>query len=137
MILKKEGQTGIEYLIILGFVTFAIISILLLAYFYSSMIQDSLVINQVETFARKIVASAESVFYSGEPSKATVSANLPSGVKSIEIIENSLVFTIETSSGISKTAFKSNVPISGNISPTPGLKKIQLIAQENNVLISS
>jgi len=134
----KSGQVSIEYLIIVGFVTFVVIGILGIALFYSGTIQDRIVITQVENFANKLVSSAESVFYAGEPSKATITVYLPEGVKSIVIDEDedSIIIEVQTSSGVNKILFSSNVPISGTIDNNYGLKKIMVEAVGDEVVIN-
>lgn len=133
---KKRAQVSIEYLIIVGFVVAVLIGIISLAFFYSGTIKDRIKMTQINNFANKIISTSESVFYAGEPSKATISVYLPENVKEIEIIENSLVLTFQASSGLNKISFSSQVPISGSININPGLKKIQAVAEETQVVIS-
>ena len=85
----------------------------------------------------KVISSSESVFYAGAPSKATISTYLPEGVVDIEIIENSIVISMQTNSGISKTSFSSKVPIEGSISTASGIKKIKIEAIQDKVLIGN
>lgn len=132
----RKSQAGIEYLIVIGFVTLAIISIIFIAYFYSGMARDRIVLNQVEVFANKIINSAESVFYAGEPSRAYVTAYLPAQVTSIEIIDKNIVIVTSTSSGNAKRAFSSKVQLQGSISTGEGAKRIKLQAEQDKVLIS-
>jgi hypothetical protein len=132
----KRGQVGIEYMVIVGFITFAIMAILALAVYYSEETKDRIRLNQVENFAVRIINNAESVFFSGEPSKLTLKPYLPEGVKNIQIIEDSLVFTIKTSSGDNVVSYKSKVPIQGTISSGEGIKKIILEAQDNYLQIT-
>lgn len=134
---KNKAQIGVEYLIIVGMVTFVVTSILLLAFFYSNSSKDVMKLNQANSFAAKVIAACESTFYSGEPSKTTIEVYLPEGIKSIEILEDNLVLTVSTNSGISKSAFKSKVPITGNISNFPGIKKIKIEANSNSIAISN
>ncbi len=133
-----SGQVSIEYLLIIGFVTFFVVVVLGTAFFYSGSIRDSMRVTQVNNYANKIISTSESVFYSGEPSKATVSVYLPQGVESVEISNNNLIVAIQTSSGTNKMAFSSKVPISlqGNLTASSGLKKIQIIAETNTVTVS-
>jgi len=133
---KKKAQISIEYIIIIGFVTIILIGIISIAFFYSGGIKDRIRLNQVNNFANKITSTAESVFFSGKPSRATINTYLPNGVESIEIIENSIVISIKLNSGSTKTAFSSNVPINGSITTTPGIKRVELNAEQNNVVIS-
>jgi len=130
------GQAGIEYMIIVGFVTFAVLSILVLAMAYSGQIRDRVKINQVESFATQLLNSAESVFFAGEPSKTTVSLYLPEDVTEINITSNYLVITLITSSGVNKRAFESRVPIEGTISAGEGIKKLTLEARETYLWVS-
>lgn len=140
MICKKRGQISVEYLIVVAFVTFVVLTILGISLFYSTQVQDSIKFNQLERFAKKIISSAESTFYSGEPSRTTINSYLPNGVKSIAVQENSLVFNIESAGGTSIIAYPStvpiNIPVGGEISTSSGLKRILIVAKENEVEIS-
>ena len=133
---KKRSQVGVEYMIVVGFITFAIMSVLILAFFYSDKIKDRIKLNQVESFTNQLINSAEGVFFAGEPSKTTVSLYLPDGVESIQITSDSVVMTVRVSSGENKRAYDSKVPLQGTISPTEGIKKLSLEAKQNYVEIS-
>jgi len=132
-----KAQISFEYLIIMGFVTFVILGILGIAFFYSGGIKDRIKITQMTDCANKIISTAESVFYSGYPSRATITCYLPEGIQAPIIIdENELVFSLQTSTGKSTTSFTSNVQLEGGIIATPGLKKIKLDAEVDKVRIS-
>src|SRR3989344_891063 len=132
---SKKGQISTEYLILISFITFIVISILGVALFYSSQIKDTIKFNQLERFAQKIISTSESTFYSGEPSRTTINAYLPEGVTSIEITEDSLLIRIEGEGGTSVTAYPSTVPIEGNLSTSSGVKKILIYADSEKVNI--
>ncbi len=132
----KKAQVSIEYLVIMGFVVFVLIGILGASFLYTGTIKDKIKMDQVIYFSNKVISTAETVFYSGSPSKSTIFGYLPEGVKEIEIKENSLILTVQTNHGIAKMAFSSNVPISGNITQFQGLRKIKIEAKENQVEIS-
>ena len=140
MTLKKKGQISIEYLIVVSFVTFIVLTVLGISLFYSTQVQDSIKFNQIERFAKKVISSAESTFYSGDPSKTTINGYIPIGVISIDIniLENSLVFTVSSASGTSIIAYPSSVPIEMSATPlsaSSGIKKILITAEQNKVLI--
>ena len=138
--MKKRGtrsQIGIEYLIIIAFVTLAVLTVLVLAYFFSGVTKDQLRISQSEQFGLQLVNSGESVFFAGEPSEATISLYLPNGVKNISIESDNVVITTMTSSGENKRAFKSDVPIQGYISPGEGIKRLRLKAEGSYVSIGN
>ena len=132
----KHSQISFEYLIIIGFITFVIIGILGIALFYSGGIRDRIKITQMSDCANKIISTAESVFYSGSPSRATISCYLPEGIQEITVYDDAISFSLQTSTGDSVTEFSSNVQLYGSIMATPGLKKIILTAEENRVQIS-
>ena len=140
--MKSKSQISFEYLIIMGFVTFVIIGVLGIAMFYSGGIKDRIKITQMTNCANKIISTAESVFYSGYPSRATITCQLPENIQEISISEDSLVISIQTSSGLMKRAFTSNVPISEGttewLTISPGIKKVRLEALDggNTVQIS-
>ncbi len=132
----KKGQISTEYIIVVSFIMFLIISTLGIAFFYADNISDRIKMDQVENYARKVISSSERIYYAGEPSKTTLNAFLPSGVKSIEVIDNSLIFDISTSTGANKISFTANVILDGNLSITEGTKRISLTAESNKVKIS-
>lgn len=128
-----RGQISVEYLVVVGFIVFLIISVVAVAFFYTSGIKDRIRINQATDYANKIVSSAESVYYAGEPSKLTITAYLPVGVNEISVVENSIIISMTTNSGETTMAFSSNVPIDGNVSRGEGVKKIVVLAEEDRV----
>ena len=123
-------------MIIIGFVTLAVLSILALSTIYSNQTKDKIRLNQVESFGNQLINNAETVFFSGEPSEVTVNLYIPDGVSKIEIISNSLVMTTRTSSGTNIMSFDSMVPIQNVIlSPTEGIKSLSIKAREEYVVI--
>lgn len=134
--IKKRAQAGVEYMIVIGFVTLAILTILLLANTYSGLIKDRLKINQLETFSVQLVNHAESVFFSGEPSITTVSLYLPAGVQDITVNSDAIISTISTSTGTNIRSFSSRVPLQGTIRIGEGVHSIKLEAKSDYVLIT-
>jgi hypothetical protein len=138
--LHKKAQSSMEILILMGFLTFIIIGILSIGYFYSSTINDRIKSSQLNNFANKITSTAETVFYAGSPSKLTIFVYLPEGVGNIQIIENNIVVTYNLSTGKNVISFPSNVPISENISAeissTSGIKNIIIVANESHAIVS-
>ena len=134
--MNLRAQVSVEYLIIVGFVTFLILSIIGVAFVYASNISDKIVSYQVESYSQKILSSAETVFYAGEPSKATFTAYLPKGVLSIEIIPEGIIINVSTSSGVTRSLYESTVPIQGALTPSFGVKRILVSAGTNVVSIS-
>jgi len=69
---RKKAQSSMEFLILMGFLTFVIIGILGIGYMYSNTINDRIKAGQIESFANKVTTSSETVFYAGEPSRAII-----------------------------------------------------------------
>lgn len=135
----KRGQISTEYLIVVGFVVFLVMSTMGIALFYSSSAQDRLKSFQLDSFARKIITDAEAVFYAGAPSKATIQAYMPEGVHDVRIQDNYLILDISSSTGVNTVSFESKVPISFGGCPlteSEGLKKIIIEAESNGVTIN-
>ena len=136
----ERGQISLEYLIVVGFVMFAVIVLLGVSLFYTHSVQDQIKVSQLSTFANKIVSSAESVYYAGEPSKITITAFLQQGVQSFQVVSNSLVFTFVTSSGTSTIAFESKVPLDGSFtlsSLNEGVRRLTITAGSDRVYIAN
>ena len=128
-----------EFLILMGFLTFVIIGILGIGYFYSGTINDRIKSTQISNFVNKITSTSEVVFYSGEPSRATISVHLPEGISDIEIVNDTIVVTYHLTSGQNKASFSSKVPIieipTKEISVGSGLKVLTITANQTHTLI--
>lgn len=133
---QKRGQAGTEYLIIVAFVTFAVMAIIAIAVGVSNTTKDKLKVNQIESFMAQLINAAESVFFSGEPSKTTTSLYLPDGVTNITIYSDSILVKYLSYNGESVRVFSSRVPLNGTISSTEGTKRLLLQARADFVQIT-
>jgi len=137
---NKKAQSSMEFLILMGFLTFVIIGILGIGYFYSGTINDRIKSSQIGNFANKIISTSETVFYAGEPSRATISVHLSESVEDIEIINNTIVITYHLATGENKISFSSNVPIIESttlpLSSISGIKSIVIAANSTHAVIS-
>jgi uncharacterized protein (UPF0333 family) len=134
---KKRAQTGTEYLIIVAFVTFAIMATLVIAITMSNSTKDKLKMNEVESFVTQLINSAESVFFAGEPSKSTINLYIPEGISNITIYNGSIVIKFNSVNGENIRIFDSRVPLNGSVSTNEGTKKIILEATSDFVQVSS
>lgn len=133
----KRGQISTEYLIIISFVMFVIITVVGIGVIYGAEIQETIRFSQLERFAHQTIDAAESVQYGGEPSRATVNAYLPSGIKEIQIIGKEIFFNVTTQHGDSRIAYPSAVEMTGIIDKNSGIKKLLIVAGPNAVSIIS
>lgn len=136
----KRGQSSMEFLILMSFLTFVIMGILTMGYFYSNTINDRMKSSQITNFANKIILTSETVFYAGEPSKATISAHLPIGVNDIEIIDDAIIITYHLVTGQNKVAFSGNVPIVENstaeLSSDHGIKNLIITTNSTHAIVT-
>ncbi|NCN99126.1 hypothetical protein COU62_00530 [Candidatus Pacearchaeota archaeon CG10_big_fil_rev_8_21_14_0_10_35_219] len=136
----KRGQISVEYLIVVGFVIFLVLSVLGVAFYYSSALRDSIKFYQLKGYANKAISSAESVFFAGEPSKSTFTAYLPDGVSQVYAYEEnddySLVFVISSSGGDNVISYPSDVRLmTEGLTITQGVKRIEAIAYPDYALL--
>lgn len=117
-----------------------VLTVLGLSVLYIDGIRDTIKIRQLETYVSKVIHGSESVYYAGQPSKVSITAYLPSGVNSIQVLREGLLVTMVTSSGETKSLFTSSVPLNatGEVLPAnEGLHRLQLTATSDAVRISN
>jgi hypothetical protein len=130
-----KAQTAIEYLIIVGFAV-SVLAILTVVYYeHESSSRIQIVNSQVDRLAKKLVDSAEEVYYLGVPTRSTIKAYVPTNIEQIVINSHEINFRIRSKEGVSDTEYVSAVNITGSISSTQGIKYIRVIAQSGRVCI--
>lgn len=134
---KKRGQVSLEYIIVMGFIFLMIIPLLVLFTTESNNIRDEINIHQAQNVARKISASAESVYYYGYPSKTTIKAYMPQNVQAITIENNEVVIKLSTGNGDLDIVEYTPVNITGDMQTFSGLHKITIQAMPTYVNVSS
>lgn len=134
---KKRGQVGIEYVTIMGFVVFILVTTISISYLYSSSVSDRIKTNQQVNCVNKIISATESIYYAGYPSKATINCYFPDNLNNLSIVDDSFQVESHISTGLIKNSFASNVPINGSINYAPGLRSIIITAYNDKVEIST
>ncbi|MEM4703375.1 MAG: hypothetical protein QXP53_02740 [Candidatus Pacearchaeota archaeon] len=81
---EKKGQVSVEFALLIGFITFLLIAIIGIAYYYSGTAKTQIKVNAVDKAGKKIADTADSICYLGPPSKATIQLTIPEGVDSVE-----------------------------------------------------
>jgi len=142
-----RGQVSAEYIVIVGFVSAAVMGVLLIAYLYSGTAADSIISNQLEIFVSKIVQSSENVYYAGEPSQATITIYVPKQVTDIIIpsaplCSNEIIVKSTSHNGENIRSFTSTVCLAFDPSLDKsrligeGTKRLKLVASTNKITIS-
>lgn len=131
-----RAQVGVEYLMIMGFVSLMVIPLAML--YFTSVQESGDEINgrQALNIARRVVDAAESVYYLGEPSQTTIKAVIPPNVQSATINSKEIVFKMKTKSGISDMIQVSSVNLTGSLPSSQGMHTITIKAGSDKVLIS-
>ena len=57
--MMKKGQIGTEYLILIGFIVFVLVTVLGIAVYYSSNVGDQIKFDQLQNFANKIIFTSD------------------------------------------------------------------------------
>ncbi len=133
----SKSQVSVEYTIIMGFVAVITVPLIIIYFDYTSISNDEIVSRQLMQVAQKIVDSAESIYYLGEPSQTTVKVHIPDNVYNASIeLEREVVFRVKTRNGLSDIIQISNVNITGSLPSTQGIHYITIKAKENKVEFS-
>jgi uncharacterized protein (UPF0333 family) len=135
--MKKEGQISVEYMVIIGFATVITIPLIII---YFSFVQDSgseIASTQISQIAKKVVDTAESVYYLGEPSQTTLKVNIPDNIVLANLSAGyELVFKIRNGERESDIVESSSVNITGTLPVIKGTYSITVKAVSDHVEVS-
>ena len=132
-----RAQSSMEYLMLLSFILGITIVLILLFQTYSQDTMDTIRMKQVDQLARKIIDSAEKVYYLGEPSKITIKANFPSNIKSANISSRELYFVMSTAQGDNELVYVTKVNITGTLPVGEGIREVYVESKGSYVQIST
>jgi len=134
---EKNAQVSMEYVIIIGFIMLITIPLIVIFYEHTSNTSYQVITSQVDKIAKKVVDSAESVYYLGEPSKTRIKVYMPENVEQVVIHDKEIVFKVKTGSGLTDISQISSVNISGDIAITPGIRYINIESKGDHVWVST
>ena len=120
----RRSQVAMEYVMIVGFATLIAIPLFIIFNFYTMETRDEVVLSQADNIATKIVDSAESVYYMGEPSKTTIKIYMPVGIDNITIQDGYVVLRAKTKGSETDVVKSSKINITGTLNAQPGIKNI-------------
>ena len=129
---KKRGQISIELVLTVGFALVMIIPLTILLYEHNTNTQRDINGNQAHLIARKITDVADSVYYMGYPSTQTIKVYMPRQIDSINITDREITMFLDDGNEIVSS---SKINLSGTVSPSSGLRLIQISAEEDYVKI--
>jgi uncharacterized protein (UPF0333 family) len=131
----KRGQAAMEYLAVIGFALLMIVPIIFIFFSQSEDITQQLTMNQIREIGRKVVNTAEKIYYLGEPSQTTLKIYMPNNVEQVNISGRTIVFKVRLNNAPSDLVFPSTVNVTGNISVQSGIRfiKVKTIAGKVNI----
>lgn len=127
-----KAQMAMEYLMVIGFSLLLIIPIITLVYQHYDENRTSIHQEHLQELARELKYQAEKIHYQGAPSRTTVEASLPPGVKEVIIVNKTIEFRMENND-VSIYA-DTRVNVTGNIKTFSGPHIITLQAYDNGNL---
>jgi len=143
----KRGQISVEYLIVVGFVVFIVITMLTIAFFYAASTKDRITITRTQAVGDEVASAASLVGRQGHPSLTTFNIFLPDSLTKAVIREDSgryfVFLTIVTGGGENILSSEIGVETVGTdgdgnflIEPiTSGNRIMKAHAQSNGIVI--
>jgi uncharacterized protein (UPF0333 family) len=132
-----KAQVAVEYLIIVSFALMILIPYVLylndLSQSYSETNKLTIAKNSVEKLGRSI----NWVYSQGEGAKMEIEILVPDGVESIQFLNNTVIWKVRTSAGISDIHYTTVTNVTGNIPQTPGYKVVLIQAFRGYVNVST
>ncbi|MFB6292125.1 MAG: hypothetical protein ABEI58_01890 [Candidatus Nanohaloarchaea archaeon] len=119
-----KGQAAIEYLMVFGLALLLSTPFILRAQSSIFELQSSAGVVQLQNSLEKTESAIETVSASGEPAQRTFTVDLPEAVESGVIVNNSIVYTIRTSSGKSQLIRGFETNLTGSLPQTPGRHRV-------------
>jgi len=137
--MKKKGQVSMEYMLVVGFALLMVIPLFAIYGKHSQETNDQVNTHQAYNIARKIVDSAETVYYLGKPAKTTIKVYMPHNIENVTVQSRAILFNIRSTEGrvIQVPPPESSINMSGSISASPGMHLIEIVADDYFVNIST
>ena len=134
----EKAQASMEYLLIVTFAMIALSVIAFAAYSQSASFSSDVTSSQIQKVGNQIVDAANAAYYAGPPTKKTITLYFPDLIRSINVMNQSIVFVVQGSQGTYEYAVYSSTPMfaPNNISVFPGLHTITILAGSGYVNIT-
>jgi hypothetical protein len=130
-----KSQVAVEFLIIVS-VAFMIL-IPLSVYLNQSLIgyKDTNKISKAWNTVKKLGESADWVYSQGPPAKLSIEIYIPDDLEEVSLENNTILFRVRTSAGISDAFYETVPPLSGTLPSDGGYYFVSLTAFSNHVEI--
>lgn len=125
-----------EYLLAAAFAFMLLVPIIIIAYTQSSRFSGDVSSAQIQKIGNEIKDAVDAVYYAGPPTKKTLKLYFPENIKSVDINEQTLLFTMYGPDGEYQYTVFTESNISGEIRPFTGIHTITVLAQDLQVNIT-
>ena len=129
-------QIATEYLIIVSFALMVLIPYSLYLYSLSSRYQEQSYLDIASESLRKLGEACDWTYLQGEPAKLTLKIIIPKNVESIYFLNNTILWKVRTSSGISDIYYVCLANITGHLPNKEGEYFVSVNAISGGVNIS-
>lgn len=133
---RCKAQVSMEYLIIFT-IAFAMTLPLIVIYIkQTGNVQADVTYAQIYKTANKIGDYAEQVYYMGEPSQRTLTIGFPSGINSVTLSDNLIIFNVTTTEMTYDVVKEISANVTGTIKTFEGQHILVFKAESNFVNIT-
>jgi len=132
---SRKSQSSTEFILVVGFLLAVLIPLMLIGFLYPQQGEAQINTGQITGLAIQIADTAEEVYYIGEPAKTTLKVYVPKNVKECMVMNDSIVFRVQTVHGITDVVQRLPFNASGSIPCTEGVKYITVESKGDYVWI--
>jgi hypothetical protein len=125
-----------EYLLITTFAFILLMAIVVVAYSQSASFTGAVTTAQIQKVGNTILDGVNSVYYSGPPTKKTITVFFPENVKDVVVLEDTIIFTVNGEQGEYEYVVYAATNMSGVIRPFKGKHTISMTARSLDVAIT-
>ncbi len=131
-----KGQVAMEYLIIFSVAFFMTLPLIIIFTTQTSNLQSDIANAQLDRAATLITDAAQEVYFMGPPAQKTVRITFPSGIQSVSVQSNELIFNMTSATYNYDYIKETAINLSGSLKKFEGPHFIVIKAQADDVLLT-
>ena len=123
-----HGQVAMEYLFVVGFGFVLLIPVIILFYSQAGVLDTEVTAAQAKKSIDEIVSAVNLVYALGEPSKQTLRVRFPEHVTSVDLLNNTIIMTVQSPPGPYVVTGVAGVNLTGSIDVFAGTHVLEIQA---------
>lgn len=137
----KRAQASVEYLMVVGLAFVIVMPMVYMFYSYTISTQEEVGMAKIHKIGVDMANAAEGVYYLGEPSRTTISVNMPELIYNVTVLgdyDRLLVFYYGDVGFNQPIVIPSKIPLDINLDEkdfSPGRKALVIEARPDGALI--